>query len=417
VTEVATPGVAELEAAVAREMEPALPALTDELVAHFVEFIPDLRIEDEDIRELLYASSHANLVTAVDIFTHGIPVDQVEVPAAAAHYVRRMAQRDVPVESLLRAYRLGGALFLQWWLRAVERHEPTARTLLAATQHTALVASDYIDRISQTLVEIYDEERKLWTQRAAATRSVQVRTVLLDEDLDVATAEALTGHRMHGTHVGVVAWSTATDSGRDVESTGQLLAEITGRQPLAVLADDRTLWAWVSGPNPASVDVAALDAELRRRRSSVRIAVGGPAVGLIGFRASHHEALAAQRVANIRGDDSPAVTAFADVAISTFLARDLRAARRWVADVLGGLATDDDAMAELRRTVLHFLQTGSSLTEAAVRLHLHKNTVRYRLRKAEDVRGRPISDRRLDVETALLACVQLGKAVLIRTGL
>jgi DNA-binding PucR family transcriptional regulator len=217
--------------------------------------------------------------------------------------------------------------------------------------------------------------------------------------------------------VGVVAWSTATDSGREVESTGQLIAEITGRQPLAVLADDRTLWAWVSGPNAASLEVAALDAELHRRRSPVRIAVGSPSVGLIGFRSSHHEALAAQRVANIRGDDSPGVTAFADVAISTFLARDLRAARRWVADVLGGLATDDDAMAELRRTVLHFLQTGSSLTEAAVRLHLHKNTVRYRLRKAEDVRGRPISDRRLDVETALLACVQLGKAVLIRTGL
>jgi len=154
VTEVATPAVAELEAAVAREMEPALPALTEEMVAHFVEFIPDLRIEDEDIRELLHASSHANLVTAVDIFTHGIPVDQVEVPAAAAHYVRRMAQRDVPVESLLRAYRLGGGLFLQWWLRAVERHEPSSRTLLAATKHIALVASEYIDRISQTLVEI-----------------------------------------------------------------------------------------------------------------------------------------------------------------------------------------------------------------------------------------------------------------------
>jgi hypothetical protein len=417
VTEVATPAVAELEAAVAREIEHALPALTEEMVAHFVEFIPDLRIEDEDIRELLHASSHANLVTVVDIFTHGIPVDQVEVPAAAAHYVRRMAQRDVPVESLLRAYRLGGGLFLQWWLRAVEGHEPSSRTLLAATKHIALVATDYIDRISQTLVEIYDEERKLWAQRAAATRSVQVRTVLLDEDLDVATAEALTGHRMRGSHVGVVAWSPATDNGREVESTGQLIAEITGRQPLAVLTDDRTLWAWVSGPNTAKLDVAALDAELRRRRSPMRIAVGSPAVGLIGFRSSHHEAVATQRVANIRGDDSPGVTAFADVAISTFLARDLRAARRWVADVLGGLATDDDAMAELRRTVLHFLQTGSSLTEAAVRLHLHKNTVRYRLRKAEDVRGRPISDRRLDVETALLACVQLGKAVLIRTGL
>jgi DNA-binding PucR family transcriptional regulator len=73
-------------------------------------------------------------------------------------------------------------------------------------------------------------------------------------------------------------------------------------------------------------------------------------------------------------------------------------------------------MAELRRTVLLFLQSGASLTEAAVALHLHKNTVRYRLRKAEDVMGRPVSERRPDVEVALRACEHLGRAVLRRPG-
>ncbi|MDT7655437.1 MAG: hypothetical protein QOF38_152 [Pseudonocardiales bacterium] len=413
----AAQAVADLESAVAREMEPALPFLTDELVAHFVQMIPDLRFEDEDIRELLVASAHSNLATAMDIFAHGIPVDQVEVPAAAAHYVRRMAQRDVPVESLLRAYRLGGALFLQWWLNAVGQHHPAPEVLLAATQHTAAVETAYIDRVSQTLVEIYDDERKLWGQRAAATRAVQVRTVLLDEDLDPTTAEALTGYRMHGSHLAAVVWSTAPDSGRDVEATAGLIADVTGVQPLAVLADDRTLWVWISGSKAIGVDPGDLDAELRRRGSPVRVALGSPGVGLLGFRSSHHEALGAQRVANIRGDDDPGVTAFADVALSVFLSRDLAAARRWVAEVLGGLALDDDPMAELRRTVLLFLQSGASLTEAAVALHLHKNTVRYRLRKAEDVRGQPISERRLDVETALLACQHLGTSVLIRTGL
>ena len=38
-----------------------------------------------------------------------------------------------------------------------------------------------------------------------------------------------------------------------------------------------------------------------------------------------------------------------------------------------------------------YLSAGSSLTEAASQLHLHKNTVRYRLRKAEDILGRPIA--------------------------
>lgn len=54
-----------------------------------------------------------------------------------------------------------------------------------------------------------------------------------------------------------------------------------------------------------------------------------------------------------------------------------------------------------------FLQASGSYTEAAARLHLHKNTVHYRVRKAEELRGRPLTDGRLDVEIALLACDHL----------
>jgi DNA-binding PucR family transcriptional regulator len=142
------------------------------------------------------------------------------------------------------------------------------------------------------------------------------------------------------------------------------------------------------------------------------VAVGAPASGLAGFRASHADALSAQRVASLHGDGAPEVVEYTEVAQSAFLARDPRAARRWVADVLGRLAAGDEAMAELRHTMLCYLRAGSSLTEAASELHLHKNTVRYRLRKAEDILGRPIGQRRLDTEVALRACDQLGGAVL-----
>jgi len=79
---------------------------------------------------------------------------------------------------------------------------------------------------------------------------------------------------------------------------------------------------------------------------------------------------------------------------------------------LGDLARDDDGMARLRETVRIFLETGGSFTDAATRLHLHKNTVHYRVRKAEEIRGRPLTDSRLDVEVALVACQQLGNRVL-----
>ncbi|MDN5930280.1 MAG: helix-turn-helix domain-containing protein [Pseudonocardia sp.] len=47
-----------------------------------------------------------------------------------------------------------------------------------------------------------------------------------------------------------------------------------------------------------------------------------------------------------------------------------------------------------------------------LRLHLHKNTIQYRIRRAEEARGRPLQDDRLDVEVALLACRLLGSTVL-----
>jgi len=407
--------VAGLVAVVAREIESELGVRTPEMVGNLIEMIPALRTDnDDDIRELLVASVSSNLATGLHILEHNIPVDQVEVPAAAAYYARRLAQRDVPVEALLRAYRLGQSLFLQWWLHVMERHQVRHSILIAASKHTAYVTASYIDRICENLTAIYSEERALWAQRASASRAAQVRTVLLDEELDRATAEAITGYRMDGVHVGLVAWSTSVDSGNEVESAVHVITEATGLRPLAVLADDRTMWAWLSGLSSVTVEVAALSVALARRGSEIRLALGSPSRGLVGFRASHHEALCAQRVANARGDDCAQITVFSEVVLSAFLARDLRAARHWVAAVLGSLAIDDDAMAELRRTVLLFLRTGSCLTEAAGCLNLHKNTVRYRLRKAEDARGAPVSERRLDLELALMACLHLGPAVLIQ---
>lgn len=405
--------VANLVATIAHELERELEPLTADVCALLIERVEVLNVPEEDVRDLLVASVGSNLATAIDILAHHIPVDQIEVPAAAAYFARRLAQRDIPQEGLLRAYRLGEARFHQWWMRKLDAHHPDVGLLIASLQHTMSVSSAYIDRVSEDLIEIYSEARERWAQRAGASRAAQVRTVLADEELTPDVAEAITGYRMKGPHLGFVVWASIQDSPCKVESAVQAIAETTGRQPLAVLADDQTLWAWVSGAGVGALDPAVVRVELERRALGPKIAIGSPAPGLHGFRASHRQALSAQRVVEIQAEDGAPVIAFSEVAVSTFLSRDLSGARRWVNEVLGGLASDDESMAELRRTVLVYLQTGASLTDAAVRLHLHKNTVRYRLRKAEDVcGGRSINGRRLDVEVALLACEHLGRAVL-----
>ena len=54
--------------------------------------------------------------------------------------------------------------------------------------------------------------------------------------------------------------------------------------------------------------------------------------------------------------------------------------------------------------------TGGSLATAAQRLQVHRNTVKYRVARAHEVRGRPLGgadNDRLDLELALMACAWL----------
>ena len=146
--------------------------------------------------------------------------------------------------------------------------------------------------------------------------------------------------------------------------------------------------------------------------AAVRLAVGEPAEGPEGFRVTIREALRAHAVALMAGPVAPHVIRFAEVAPVALLAEDIGAARGWVSRALGPLAADDDQTARLRETLHVFLSTGGSYQETAERLSLHKNTVFYRVRKAQEVRGRKVGDDRFVVELALLACHWLKSAVL-----
>ncbi|UAK35884.1 helix-turn-helix domain-containing protein [Nocardia asteroides] len=69
---------------------------------------------------------------------------------------------------------------------------------------------------------------------------------------------------------------------------------------------------------------------------------------------------------------------------------------------------DDTTTARLRETVQTYLDVRGSLTDAAARMHVHKNTVHYRIRRAEEVLGRPLTVNRLETEVALMISEQLG---------
>ena len=142
------------------------------------------------------------------------------------------------------------------------------------------------------------------------------------------------------------------------------------------------------------------------------VAVGESARGIDGFRITHTQAVQTQAVALLGGADAPQVTTFGQVGVAALLTADLETTRAWVRQVLGRLATDDEHSARLRETLRVFLATGGSYTASAAELAMHKNSVKYRVEKAGQERGRPIGGDRLDVELALHACHWFGRAVL-----
>ena len=163
---------------------------------------------------------------------------------------------------------------------------------------------------------------------------------------------------------------------------------------------------------PSAVDRICAFAEART--DAPWIAVGNPLPGVEGFRRSHQQAQEAHAVAVASGSNAHRVTAASDPGLSAaaLLGGNVGAARVWVAEVLGPLASRTDNDERLRETLRVFLRAGSSFKAAAEELHLHSNSVKYRVQRAIERRGRPISDGRLDVEVALLLCHWYGSAVL-----
>jgi DNA-binding PucR family transcriptional regulator len=110
------------------------------------------------------------------------------------------------------------------------------------------------------------------------------------------------------------------------------------------------------------------------------------------------------------------VVTFAEVAPVAMMLGSADLLHGWVRSTLAGLATDDEHHARLRETLLVFLQSGGSYKTTAERLMLHKNSVQYRIRKAEESLGHPVAESRQGIELALQVSRWLGPAVLRRAA-
>lgn len=380
--------------------EKRLPQLIDEACAATIERIPFYRDEQFVPADELRRSIEHNLRFLVKAI--GDPDAPLDLAAPEATG-RRRAHQGAPLPEVLQCYRI---CFTALWDVLVERARGVARP---ESTEALLAAAGLILRLT-------DQHALALTE---AYRAATAQLLLAHQQRRSALVEALlTGH----TGPDGAPWEAAA-----------LLGLPSERQLVVVAADARAL-AEPSLP------------EVERRLAAVGIVSAWrltphQQLGVISVHADQHEAMLGvlREIALERTGVSPAYHSLADSPRALHLAQAARAAlapgkpevrvfnpsplaalmvcepaegKRLAGEVLGpvlGLPSEDRAM--LLETLYAYLDLGGSAERAAEILYCHPNTVRYRLRRLQELTGRSLSDPHGIAELAAAAyALNLGTA-------
>jgi hypothetical protein len=357
-------------------------------------------LHDEAVRQVLEAANRDHVLTLLRALTAD-PWVTPELPAASVDIVRTLARRGAPLSSVLGLFRTG-ARFLRtrFGLELLDGvPDDRLRAGLAALlwERSGL----YLDATTDAAVRAFESERERWVTGALARRAEVVRELIDGGWVDGDEASMVLGHELRRHHTALVVWRPGPNgAGAEARRLEARVAEIAtalgAGRALTLPAGTHSLWAWIGTAEPPARDaLGALDAG-----GDCLVAVGRPGFGADGFRRSHREAVRAQRVA-MRCPRPARVTRFEDVELLSLVSGDDEAMIALVRRELGPLAADDPATARLRSTLAAVQVAGGGSAAAAEALGVHRNTVLYRLRRIDELLGRPAAERRLELEVAL----------------
>ncbi|MEV6658271.1 PucR family transcriptional regulator [Nocardia fluminea] len=335
-------------------------------------------------------------------------------PAEAVDGARTVARRGYGVDMLLKTYRAAQRGLWRYITQVLHQQIPDPElreaVLVIFWEHSTL----WLDTCLDGIVAAYMNEREHHTRDADAQRAEIVQAILRGEPAPAPGSPDDLAHPMDNVHVALILWTDPEVPARHAtgllrEHAAHIAHALGAAPPLLVSSGVHGLWAWV-GTASHPPDIAAVPVP---PSAHVHVAIGTPRPGLAGFRRSHAEACAAQRIAS-SAQNATAVTAYQDVDLVCLLTGDgdLDSVRALIERELGRLADRSETSARLRDTVCEFLRAGSNVDATANRLGVHGNTVRYRLKQAERRLGHAIESRRVHIELALRCLEVYGEELL-----
>jgi len=349
----------------------------------------------------LLLSCESNVTAIWNQLLTGASLDSIAPPAEAIAWSHELVHRGVQLPALLRAYRLGhGLAERRLEQTAVELEiEPEIRWRVLARISHHLFA--YVDAICTELVDDYEHERAQWIRGAAAARAELVAAIIDRGQVDARAASEKLRYDVSRRHVALIVWADPPSAARQAVSleseAAALSSALGGGSVLTVPIGERVVWAWTSGDRVID-DPNAVG---HRMGEDVRAAIGTSHEGLAGMADSHDEARVARRVAELRAVRPGTIVGYRGADLMALLTADPVEAVRFASAELGELIADSDGAARLRATVRVYLEENLSPARSARRLGIHQNTVVYRVKRAEEVLGHAVDERRLQLEVAL----------------
>jgi DNA-binding PucR family transcriptional regulator len=399
-----------LVAATARSL-PGLQPLCEQMGDRLLEEWPAFGADPELAGELRLAIQ-ANLH---HVFSRVLPSgssDSLIAPAEAMDFATSVLHRGIDTSDLIQAYRVGQNMAWSWWMEQLAAQVEDRALLVEAIDLSSERVFAYVDSVVEAQVRLWEDERRHWAGRPVAERGQAVRHVLSQKSLTQAQATRALGFATDGDMVAAILWErervTAEDSSMArLEQTAEAIAQAVGaRASLMVPSGALSLWIWLRGDDP--FDLHELDdIATSRLGEGQRVALGCSDRGVNGFRASHRQALRARRVAELSRSPS-AVTRFDEVETLCLISEDPDLLDSFVRRQLGPLAEVDRTAQRMRETAQVWLQEGGNARRTADRLHTHRNTILYRVHRAEKILGRPLSEDRLGLELALTVVERIG---------
>jgi DNA-binding PucR family transcriptional regulator len=395
---------------------PSIEVLTERIRGRLLENWPEFA-QTAELEHELCLTIETNLRR---FFGRVVASDSSEIltaPPEALSFAISVQHHGIDTAALIQAYRVGQNIAWSWWMEHLAHEVSDHGLLLEAIERSSERMFVYVDAVVEEQVRMWERERERWSGRLTMQRAEAVRTVLAGEASAPEKALRGIGYALDRELVAGILWesapaatpqATAPPMSRLELTAGAIAAAVGLERTLIVPAEASCMWAWFALDRRFDLDALARSAaEQLRERQGLSLSIAGR--GLEGFRGGHRQALRARRFAELSQAER-GIVRFDEVETLCVMSEDPELLADFVERKLGALAAGSPNARRLRETVLVWLHEGGNVSRAAERMQTHKNTVRNRLQRAEELVGRALEEDRLGLELALTMMQRVGSS-------